>query len=184
MILLAICQESTEVFSSTWERLPFVWVGTMQFGGFNCCVETEEFFTLVHNLLNYCSKPVSCWQTITVGLQPNVNKWIETENYLIQGGQHKQLVDCVWSILYPNKISDETNQHFTSSDEARALNKKCRNSRLLFCAICGITFLCDFRKQVLHCRQLTWTCATLLIWLVHWGIMWQAYRINTTALRQ
>lgn len=39
----------------------------------NCCLETEDFFSFVQTLFNFCSRSPARWQTITAGLQPNDN---------------------------------------------------------------------------------------------------------------
>lgn len=54
----------------------------------NCCQETEDFFSFVHTLFNFCSRSPARWQTITTGFQSNDNCRIETL---------KTLSDTRWS---------------------------------------------------------------------------------------
>lgn len=42
----------------------------------NCCLETEDFFSFVQDLFNFCSRSPVQWQTITASLQPNDNNRI------------------------------------------------------------------------------------------------------------
>ncbi len=44
----------------------------------NCCLQTDEFFTFVQSVFNFCSHSNSRWQIVPSGLQPNANRRIQT----------------------------------------------------------------------------------------------------------
>lgn len=115
----------------------------------NCCLETEDFFSFVQTLFNFCSRSPSQWQTITAGLQPDENSRIETL---------KTLSDTRWSVHaeatkalclnYANiqeslrKIADDANQQLTPRDEASLLCKKMDKLE--------IAFLCNMWNTILQ----------------------------------
>lgn len=87
----------------------------------NCCLQTDEFFTFVQSVSNFCSNSTSQWQIVTSGLEPNTNRRIQTL---------KSLSDTRWCAhaQATNALCHSKHNHTQRSSGSLQTNEKTRNS--------------------------------------------------------
>ncbi len=97
----------------------------------NCCLETDEFFTFVQSLFNFCSKSTWRWQIVTSNLEENEKGRIQTLKSLsnTRWSAHAQATSTL-CLNYDNifqslqTIADDYHQNLTTRNEATSLSRQ------------------------------------------------------------
>uniref|UniRef100_A0A8C6WJK3 Zinc finger MYM-type protein 1 n=1 Tax=Neogobius melanostomus TaxID=47308 RepID=A0A8C6WJK3_9GOBI len=105
----------------------------------NCRLQTEEFFTFVQTLFNFCSSSTKRWQFVLSSMDANESKRIQTLKTLsgTRWCAHAQATNAL-CLNYDNihnallKIAEDVNQNMSTRNEAQVLYRQMEKMETAF----------------------------------------------------